>query len=148
MTTNPVTQKQLDFINTLKSQNSDTKFLSGIVSTYNRINNRQGRLPIAVSEDIIIGDFSINDRIVIPANGSLTPSDVIEMKNNFDSYIASYVPETTADASAVIDILKNGLQIEATVKFAFNWLKQNYTVTSEFQTEGYCKGMTKHFISK
>jgi hypothetical protein len=147
MNTNPVTQKQLDFINTLKQQDAKTGFLYGTVATYERMETR-GRLPDAIyGDDIVIGDFSINDRIIIPAGGSLTPADVMEMKKSFDNYIVNYIPETTTDASIVIDILK-GNKSSNTVKFIFDWLKQNYTITSELQTEGYCKGMTKHYINK
>ena len=148
MNTNPVTEKQVDFINTLKQQSDGkTNFLSGVVSTYNRINQRQGYLPETIAEDIQIGDLSINERVIIPERGSLTPADVIEMKKSFDTYITQYVPETTTNASTVIDILK-GNKYSATVKFIFTWLSQNYTITSKLITEGYCKGMTKYFINK
>jgi hypothetical protein len=147
MNTNPVTQKQIDYINILKQQDAKTGFLYGTVATYERMETR-GRLPDAIyGDDIIIGDFSINDRVIIPTSGSLTPADVMEMKKSFDNYIANYTPETTLDASMVIDILK-GTSTSSTVKFIFDWLKQNYTVTSELISEGYCKGMTKHYIRK
>lgn len=148
ITTNPVTEKQSDFINTLKQQSDGkTNFLSGVVLTYNRISQRRGYLPETIAEDIRIGDLSINERIVIPERGSLTPADVIEMKKSFDAYITQYVPETTTTASTIIDILK-GNEHPATTKFIFTWLSQNYTITSKLITEGYCKGMTKYFINK
>ena len=145
---NTTTEKQISFINTLKQQNDGkTSFLSGTVSTYNRISQRQGHLPKTIAEDIQIGDLSINERVIIPEHSTLTPADVIELKNLFDSYIADYVPETTEQASAVIDTLKGNLSVSA-MKFIFDWLKQNYTITSELITDGYCKGMTKHYVSK
>lgn len=128
MNTNPVTQKQLDFINTLKQQNdSKTSFLSGIVGTYERINQRQGHLPEKIAGGNIHLFFVNNKSVCIPENGELTPADVIEMKNRFDSYIADYTPETTAEASIVINILK-GKRNWAENEWIFNWLKQNYSI--------------------
>jgi hypothetical protein len=129
MNTNPVTQKQLEFINTLKGQNGGkTSFLSGIVGTYERINKRQGHLPEKIAGGKIHLFFLKNNSVAIPEGGELTPADIIEMKNDFDSYIMGYTPETTTDASIIIDILKNSCGWAAH-QFIFDWLKQNYGVT-------------------
>lgn len=130
MNTNPATQKQIDFINTLKQQNDGkTSFLSGIVGTYERINQRQGHLPEKIAGGNIHLFFVNNKSVSIPKNGELTPADVIEMKNAFDAYIANYTPETTTDASIVINILK-GNRNWAENEWIFEWIKNNYSVTA------------------
>jgi hypothetical protein len=149
MNTNPVTQKQLDFIEILKNEKNGTSFLSGTIYTYNRIMRRKGELPAEINgRDIhIIPELTMHDRVTIPAKGSLKPSDLIEMKEKFDNYIANYEPKTTREASTIIDILK-GNNTRFTDEIIFAWLKENYTVTPELITEGYGKGITVHYIGK
>ncbi len=126
MNANPATEKQIAYIAILREQNGEkTGFLFGDVAVYERM-AAKNRLPDKIyGGDIIIG---IGSRIIIPAEGSITPADVMEMKKAFDAHITQYTPETVDEASALIDLL-NSRYPSNTIELIVNWLKQHYTVT-------------------